>query len=211
MIRIQHKSLPAGLSAVVRRQPSGGIDVVVSTVIGPAQQRAAVRAGLRATRRAGLRTVLPVPLLGVVALAWASARAIARSIRVHPAALVTAAGLVTAAAVVVAVVPNQHATTGGGHPAAGGVPAPASTSAHPAGRPARSTQPGAGPHSTSSPPPSVVPVADPSPASGGGGSAPGPGPSAVSPTAPAPQPSPSRSSGNGGGLCVDLLGIWVCV
>ena len=75
-----------------------------------------------------------------------AAQETARAIRVHPAALVAAAGVVTAAAVVVAVVPHQHAAPGGGHPAAG----------------------------------------------------------------PTPQPSPSASAGHGG-LCVDLLGLWVCV
>lgn len=119
---------------------------MVSTDLGPAQQRAAVRVGLRAARSAGQPTALPVPLLGVLALAWAGIRAVARAIRVHPAALVAAAGVVTAAAVVVAVVPHQHAAPGGGHPAAG----------------------------------------------------------------PTPQPSPSASAGHGG-LCVDLLGLWVCV
>jgi hypothetical protein len=214
VIRIQHESLPTGLSAVVRRRPGGDTDVVVSTDLGPARQRAAVRVGLQAARSAGRRTALPVPLVGVLALAWASARAIARGIRVHPAALVAAAGAVAAAAVVIAVVPHQHSTTGGSHPGAGGVPAPASAAARPAGQPARSAQPE--PHPTSAPTSTVVPVADRSLAASGGGSAPAPGASAVGPGASqpppsaAPQPSPSSSAGHGG-LCVELLGLRVCV
>jgi hypothetical protein len=203
VIRVRHESLPAGLSAVVRRQPGADTDVVVSTVLSPARQRAAVRAGLRAARPAGRRAVLPVPLLGVLALAWASARAIVKAIHVHPAALVAAAGVVTAAAVTVAVLPHQHGVTG--PPAAGGVPAPAPAPLHSAGRPAPSTQPSVGPQPTSQPVRSVVPVADHSPARAGG-SAPSPG---ASPAAAGPLPSPSPTQG--GGLCLKVLGVSVCV
>jgi hypothetical protein len=223
VIRIRHESLPSGLSAVVRRRPGGDTDIVVSTLLNPARQRAAVRVGLRAARTADRRSVLPVPLLGVLALGWASCRAIVRAVRLHPAALVAAAGAVTAvtaAAVVIAVVPHQHATTGGGHQAAGALPAPAPAPARTAGRPTPSTQPAAGPHATTQPTPSVVPVADhpvvaasgPTPTAG----APAPGASsAQSPTAtpqPQPQPSPSPSAGGGGGgVCLDLLGLRVCL
>ncbi len=78
---------------------------------GPGTSARAVRVGLRAARPTDRRSVLPVPLLGVLALASASARAIARGLRLHPAALLTAAGAVaavTAAVVVTAVVPQQQ-------------------------------------------------------------------------------------------------------
>jgi hypothetical protein len=216
VIRVRHEPLPAGLSAVVRRRPGGDIDVVVSTLLSPARQRTAVRVGLRAARPADQRSMLPVPLLGALALAWTSARAVARGLRFHPAALVASAGVVTAvtaAAVVIAVVPNQHGAAGGGHAAAGALPAPTPAPAQSAGRPGRSTQPTTGPRSTARPAPSVVPVADrsaaaparPTPTPGESGLSPGPPRSP--PTA---QPSPTPSAG-GGGVCLELLGLRVCL
>jgi hypothetical protein len=215
VIHVRHEQLPSGLSAVVRRHPGGDTDVVVSTLLTPARQRAAVRAGLRAAQPAHQRSVLPVPLLGALALAWASVRATLSGLRLHPAALMTAAGAVTAvtaAAVVIAVVPQQHGPADRGRPAAG---APAPVPRQPAGR---STQPAAGPHSSATPAPSVVPVAAHSvapssrPTPAPGQSQPSSGAAQPSPTTAAPQPSPSPSaSGGGGGVCLDLLGIRVCL
>jgi hypothetical protein len=221
VIRVRHEPLPSGLSAVVRRRPSGDTDIVVSTLLTPARQRTAVRVGLRAARPTDQRSLLPVPLLGVLALAWASIRAIARGLRLHPVALVTAAGAVTAvtaAAVVIAVVPQQHGPAGSGGPAAGALSpaAPAPAPAQSAGRP-RSTQPAAGPHSSARPAPTVVPVADDSvaassrPSPVAGESQPSSGSAQPSPTTPAAQPSPSPSTGGGGGVCIDLLGVRVCL
>jgi hypothetical protein len=222
VIRVRHEPLPTGLSAVVRRRPDGDTDIVVSTLLTPARQRTAVRVGLRAARPADQRSVLPVPLLGVLALAWASTRAIARGLRLHPAALLTAAGAVTAvtaAAVVIAVVPQQHGPADSGHPAAGALSAGAPTPApgQSAGRAGRSSQPGAQPHNSARPTPTVVPVADHSvaassrPTPAPGKSQPSAGPAQPSPTTQAAQPSPSPSSGGGGGVCVDLLGLRVCL
>jgi hypothetical protein len=221
VIRVQHEPLPAGLSAVVRRRPDGDTDIVVSTLLTPARQRTAVRVGLRAARPADQRSVLPVPLLGALALAWASTRAIARGLRLHPVALVTAVGGVTAAtaaAVVIAVVPQPHGPAVSGGPAAGALSpaAPAPAPDQSAGQ-SPSTQAAAGPHSSSRPAPTVVPVADhsaaassrPSPAPGG--SQPSPGSAQPSPTTPPAQPSPSPSTGGGGGVCIDLLGVRVCL
>ncbi len=219
MIRVRHERLPSGLSAVVRRRPGGETDIVVSTLLAPARQRAAVRVGLRATRLADQRSVLPVPLLGVLALAWASVRVLARGLRLHPAALLTATGAataVTAAAVVIAVVPQQHGPAGSGHPAAGALSPAAPALSQSAGGPAPSTQPAAGPHNTSSPVPSVIPVADRSvaassqPTPAPDESEPSPGSAQPSPSTPSAQPSPSPTGG-GGGICVDLLGLRVCL
>jgi hypothetical protein len=222
VIRVRHEPLPSGLSAVVRRRPGGDTDIVVSTLLTPARQRAAVRVGLRAARPADQRSVLPVPLVGLLALAWASTRAIARGLRMHPVALVTAAGAVTAvtaAAVVIAVVPQQHGPAGGGHPAAGVLSpaAPASAASQSAGRRSRGTQPAARPRSSGRPAPTVAPVADHSgtassrPTPAPGASQPSSGSAQPSPTTPPAQPSPSPSTGSGGGVCVDLLGLRVCL
>jgi hypothetical protein len=220
VIRVRHEPLPSGLSAVVRRRSRSDTDIVVSSLLSPARQRAAVRVGLRAARPADQRSILPIPLLGVLALAWAGTRAIARGLRLHPAALVTAAGTVSAliaVAVVIAVVPHQHAPAGGGHSAVGVLPAPTPAPGQTAGRPARGSQPAAGPHSSAGPTPSVVPVADHSvaasslPAPAPGQSQPGPGSAHPSPTTPPAQPSPSPSTGGGGGVCLDLLGLRVCL
>jgi hypothetical protein len=222
VIRVRHEPLPSGLSAVVRRRPGGETDVVVSTLLTPARQRAAVRMGLRAARPADQRSVLPVPLLGALALAWASARAIGRGLRLHPAALVTAAGAVTAvtaAAIVIAVVPQQHGPAGSGHPAAGALSPSAAAPApgRSVGPPAPGTQPTPGAKSTGSPTPSVVPVADHTVAASSrptptpGESQPSPGSAEPSPTTAPPQPSPSPSAGGGGGVCLDLLGLRVCL
>jgi hypothetical protein len=222
VIRVRHERLPSGLSAVVRRRPGGDTDIVVSTLLTPPRQRAAVRVGLRAARPADQRSVLPVPLLGLLALAWASTRAIARGLRLHPVALMTAAGAVTAvtaAAVVIAVVPQQHGQAGGGRPAAGALSpaAPAPAPGQSAGRPSRSTQPAAAPHSSGRPAPTVIPVADHSAAASSrptpapGESQPSPGSAQPSPTTPPAQPSPSPSTGGGEGVCIDLLGLRVCL
>lgn len=218
MIRVRHETLPAGLSAVVRRRPGGDTDIVVSTALSPARQRAAVREGLRAARPERRRRALPVPLLGILALAWASARAVVRSLRMHPAALVAAAGVVTAATVVVAVIPHQHG------PVAGGVqaPAPAQTTSGRNHGTARAT----GPPPPGRPSPSIVPVAAHSPSSaprpspGGRDVAPSPGTSGTGqatsgppsgPPPPQPSPTPSPSAGGGGRICLYLLGIRVCL
>jgi hypothetical protein len=215
LIRVRHESLPAGLSAVVRRRPGGDTDVVVSTILSPARQRAAVRVGLRVARPTGRRAALPVPLVGLLAITWAAARGIAKGLRIHLAAVVAAASVVTAGAVVVAVVPQLHGAPGGRHPAAGATQASAPVPGHSALRPTQGAQPGAGPRPTTLPSPSAAPIVDRSAAAGSGGSEPAPGTSAPGsgalPASPAPQPSASPSGGGSGGLCLDLLGIWVCL
>jgi hypothetical protein len=199
----------------VRRRSGGDTDVVVSTLLSPARQRKAVRVGLRAARPTDRRAVLPVPLLGVLALAWASVRAIGKAMRVHPAALVAATAAVTAvtaAAVVIAVVPHQHGAAGGGHPSVGALP-PLPRQA--AGGPTRGAQPTAGPHSSEPSAPSVVPVADqsapeasrPSPAP----AEPEPSPAQSALSTAAPQPTPSPSAAGGGRICLELLGVRVCL
>jgi hypothetical protein len=206
MIRLRHENLPAGLSALVRRS-DGDLEVIVSTTLSAGRQRAAVRAGLRAMgpaeRGAG---PLPVPALIMIALAGTWLRAIGRLLRLHLAATTAVAGTVMAAAVVLAVAPHLHGPASPGRNPAVAASAPGAT-----GGP---TVPGfAAPSAVVQPVPSGMPVAARSPAEATST----PAASQPSPAASAPHPPPSAptpaASGTGGsnGICLELLGIWVCL
>jgi hypothetical protein len=234
VIRVSHVSLPDGLSAIASRGPDGGLTVYVSDALPPDRQRAAVRAALRASRRAGWRgaALLPVPLLAFAALrrpgalVRAPARVLARALTTHTtwfaagtAAVVGAA----AAALYIAVVPH-------GQPA--GAPRIAAPSVQPVSPGAPGPHGGhsshrSGPvpvaaHSSGSPGGLLTPVptgtsgstaaATPSP---GSAPSPTPAPSPSSPGGtsppPSPSPSPSPSPTHTGPVCIDLLVIGLCL
>jgi hypothetical protein len=212
VIRLRHETLPAGLSAIVRRQADGDLEVIVSTGLSAGRQRAAVRAGLRtmepARRRAAL---LPLPALITLALGGTWLRTIGRLLRLRPVATIAVAATAAAAAVVIAAAPHVHG--------------PAVTGRNPAG--AAVAPPRYGPaHASATPSPSASALAQPLPSatpvaarSSTGGTAPpvtsqpNPAPSAgqqAPPGTPAPTPAPS-GTGGGGPICLELLGIWVCL
>jgi hypothetical protein len=207
VIRVRHETLPAGLSALVRRQADGGLDVIVSAALTAAGQHAAVRAGLRAIepgkRRAGL---LPLPALITLALAGTWLHAIARLIRLRPVVSIAAAATATAATVVITVAPHIHGLAVPGRNPPGAALAPRPGSAGPAaparGRAAPSQR------AAAQPLPSAVPVAARSPTSVTTTTTSAPQQTPGAPT-PAATPTPSATSRNG--LCLEVLGIWICV
>lgn len=233
MIRINHVTLPPGLSAFARRNSAGDLEVFVSQDLPPDRQRAAVRVALRASRRAGWRGVLlPVPVAGMLAGGGRWLRHISRFVRAH--LIATAAAAVCALAVteiVIAVLPQQPGHVGSGQlPAPAAVAPPPGQSTHSAGSPpaharghaaqphptpgtagtAGSSSPGG---STSAPGQTSAPAPGQSttPASGHSttpGSSPQPTPSTVtSQPGPSPKPAPSHS----GGTCVTVLGLTICL
>lgn len=221
MIRLRHEALPSGLSALVRRRADGDLIIIVSTALSTRRQRAAVRAGLRAIQPARRRAGgLPVLALMALALAGAWLRALGRLLRVHPVATAAVAATATAAAVVVAVAPHVHgpAVAGQKPPSVVQQPGPTISPSVP-GR----VTPSASAVARAQPQPSVVPVtarspggatatsapavSQPHPASSS--STPAPGPSTPAPT---PTPTPTGTGkGGGSGICLDVLGIWVCL
>jgi len=223
VIHIRHETLPAGLSALVRRRADGDIDVVVSTAVSAGRQRAAVRAGVRAIQPGRHRSgPIPVPALILLALAGTWLRAAGRMMRLRPAATIAVATTAAVAAGVIAVAPHLHGPAAGRSPA-GAARAPqrgAASSAAPA--PGRTTP--SAPAGTR-PVPSGIPVAvhaptgtttTPVPAASG----PQPATSGPQPATSAPQPTPGASTAtptpapsdkDGRGICLSLLGVWVCV
>jgi hypothetical protein len=208
VIRVRHETLPAGLSAIVRRQADGDLDVIVSTTLSVGRQRAAVRAGLRAMQPARRRAaVLPVPALVTLALAGNWLRAIARLLRLRPVATIAVAAT-AAAAVAIAAAPYLHRPAVPGRNPAGAALAPPGSAAGPT-----TPAPGRGTPSApagAQPLPTVIPVAARSPTVPPATSQPSPGTSAPMPTPGAPTPTPTPASG-GGVICLEVLGLWVCV
>jgi hypothetical protein len=224
VIRINHVTLPAGLSAFARRSPDGDLEVFVSEALPPDRQRAAVRVALRASRRSGWRgALLPVPVAVMLAgrRGWLSR--IGRALRLHPVASSAAATLaVTGAAVAVAVLPHLP-----GHVSAGQLPAPAAVAPVP-GHSGASTRPTGGPRGrshgrTAKPHPAQGESPAPGQASAAGSGhsvaptpvesrqpSPAQGSSPVT-TQPSPSPAPSPTSTQGGESCVPLLFITVCL
>jgi hypothetical protein len=212
VIRVSHVALPAGLNALARREPDGGLSVYVSDALDPDRQRAAVRAAVRAARRTGWRAALPVPSAALLALSLSGLRKGAGALRAHPVAWGTASAALAAAsaAVYVAAVPHGHVPASAARPPAAAVSRPPVTvqpTGHPSGShrarpPAASTPVAAAPVAAGSP---VTVTAQPTPAPG----TPSPSAPASSPP-PTPAPSPSSSAG-GGGQCVTLLGVQVCL
>jgi len=190
VIRVRHEALPPGLSALVRRRPDGGLDVIVSTALSAHRRRAAVRLALRAIQHAGRRTgVLPVPALILLALSGTWLRAIGRLMRLRPAATIAVATTASVAVVAIAVVPHMH-----GPAVAGPNPAGVASSPHPqstAGQVARGGPTPSAPAATQ-PQPSAIPAAVHSPA-GAAASTSVPQQTLTEP-APTPSPAPSPSA-----------------
>ncbi|HUD39479.1 MAG TPA: hypothetical protein VMR14_21460 [Streptosporangiaceae bacterium] len=226
-VRLQ--ALPAGLSAVAIRPPSGDLTLAVSEVIEPDWQRAAVRAALDAERRRAR-----VPVAGAAGLAAAAARLreLLSAVPVRAAvALAAAIILAVSVAAVVALtrphqgpvvglsgagpapVPAQHHAGGrSSHPASDptvrALAPPSATSAKshratpkPSGRPTRKSSP------APSPRPSHSASSRPSPSPRPSSTPSSPPPTSPNPTpSPSPTPTPSQS-----GTCVTVLGVRICL
>jgi hypothetical protein len=218
MIRVSHVTLPPGLSAFALRGPDDELSVYVSDVLAPDRQRAAVRIALRASRREGWRTVLPVPSVALlIALGMNRLRSAARILRVHSVAWGTASVVAAAAAVAVYFVAGPH---GHGPLSSARPPVPATSYRPGPSQPASSPPPTAHPRSTrhgrSQPvagAPTAAPQAAPAPLSTvavlptPASSPPPSAPATSAPPAPAPSPSPSPGKDH----CITLLGIRVCL
>jgi hypothetical protein len=218
MIRVSHVTLPPGLSAFALRGPDDELSVYVSDVLAPDRQRAAVRIALRASRREGWRTVLPVPSAALlIALGMNRLRSAARMLRVHSVAWGTASVVAAAAAVAVYFVAGPH---GHGPLSSARPPVPATSYRPGPSQPASSPPPTAHPRSTrhgrSQPvagAPTAAPQAAPAPLSTvavlptPASSPPPSAPATSAPPAPAPSPSPSPGKDH----CITLLGIRVCL
>ncbi len=213
MIRLRRQNLPRGLSAVVRRDQGGDLEIFVSQALSPERQRAAVRVALRAARQAGWRAwPLRAPVVALLAAAGAALRALRGALSSHAIAATAAAvsaAAVTAGLVVITTLPHHAPVNAGKPPANSQQSAPTRMPGQ--GRAAASTRPRAG---LSSRPvtgvqPSGQPVSQPS------APAPAASPQTSSlPPAPTPDPSPSSTGGSGtggSGRCLVLLGIRLCL
>jgi hypothetical protein len=203
MIRIERVSLPRGLRAIARRDAAGTLIIYVAAELDARQQRLAVMAAVRASRRAGWGAVLP---LGILLLGgfrtWLGH--LLRGVRLHPAAWATGAAATTLGAAAVTgivfttAVPHSPLTDGVG-PGPGG-----SITQRAQGGPGQSTAPGRSGSPTS--PGSAAPSAtQPQPgqtSKGPGRTPPAPGRTSPAPTtssrapsrSPSPSPTPSSTS-----------------
>jgi hypothetical protein len=115
VIRVERVALPAGLRAVAQRDADGILVIYVSDQLDSQRQRAAVMEAVRASRRAGWRSALPVGagitalgsarlvpvrlLAGPVGRLWRWLGRLAAQARARPGA---AAGFVSATAAIIA-------------------------------------------------------------------------------------------------------------
>jgi hypothetical protein len=236
VIRLEHRSLPSGLSAVARRGERGELTIVVSETLDPGQQRAAVRAALRAARRHEWRLgLLPLPALLFMSAARSAVGRLGHLLRAHTVATAvgaTATAGALAAGVLIFAMPTPHGPSSAMHSAPpayqlspGG--SHATGRAHARTRPGASVRagstgpgvvvavsPGASPHPTASP----QPAPSPSPSASASSPPSGPSPSPTHSTSPArptptptPSPSPTGGSGGGGRTCLKILGIVICL
>jgi hypothetical protein len=219
MIRIEHRPLPDGLSAVAQRGAHGDLTIIVSASLDAGHQRVAVRAALRAARRHDWQLGL-VPIPAVVVLSGAGAllrrlghvlraRQLGHVLRAHAVASIsTAVAGLAAATFLVYAIPAQHGpvtAAPGGPPAQQSSPAQPGSHPQPGGRsrPGPSGRAGAtGPgvisvisptgHSRPAPSPGTQPspTAEPSPTPSASSSGPAPPPTQP----PGPTPSSSSSS-----------------
>jgi hypothetical protein len=233
MIRIEHVTLPAGLDAVAHRTAPGELYIVVSDLLEPGQQRAAVRAAIRAARRHAWEfgfLPLPLPLAAGLALP-AAVRHVSAALRAH-GVLAGITGTVAAAAAAVTAV-MVVTSTPAVHPQHSAIARPAPAYSQPGGpgspAPARS---GPGSSAPGQPPgtkqraitiatPRSVPHPTPQPSSTTSSTSPPahqPPPTTTSPvTSPQPAPTPTSTSSSpppssgGGQTCLVLLGVVVCL
>ena len=217
MIRIRHLTLPAGLSALVRRGPGSELEIFVSDALDPASQRAAVRVALRSSRQAGWRAGLPLPLALLPAVRNAWLRAVGKGLRTHAVASTAAASVaVAAAAALIVALPHPHAPSSAGKlPGAGRIHAAPGRTASTPPRGSRSSR--HVPRALRLPPQQTSPAPAPSSAASPGRTSTAAGPSASSTpmssattSSPASAPAPSQPA-TGGETCLMLLGIWVCL
>jgi hypothetical protein len=222
-VRLQ--ALPAGLSAVAVRPPSGDLTLAVSDVIEPDWQRSAVRAALDADRR---RARVPVPGAAWLAVVLARLRGLMSAAPARAAVALAAAVIlaVSVAAVVALTRPHQGRAVGLSGPGSASVPAQHQTggrsSQSASGPAARALAPPAGtaarghratPKPSASPTRKTSPAPSPSP-SHSASSSPSPSPTPSStpssppPTSPSPTPSPTPTNSGG---CVTVLGVRVCL
>jgi hypothetical protein len=233
VIRLEHRSLPAGLSAVARRGERGELTIVVSETLDPGQQRAAVRAALRAARRHEWRLgLLPLPALLFMSAARSAVGRLGHLLRAHTVATAvgaTATAGAVAAGVLIFAMPTPHGPSSAMHsgpPAYQLSPGGSHATGRAHARPGASVRagstgpgvvialsPGASPHPTAGPQPTPSP--SPSASASSPPSGPSPRPSPTHSTSPAPTPTPSPSptggSGGGGGTCLKILGIVICL
>jgi hypothetical protein len=216
VISVRHTTLPEGLSALALRDHGGNLTLFVSDAITPDRQRAAVRAALGASRRAGWRAVLiplPIAALLIHVRAWFSA--FIKACQAHAAVTAATVLAVVAVAVVVAVVPHRAAPP----VSAANTPAASSQSAGPGSSASQQGSAGHSRHRNRVPRSTEPRTTASTGGSSASGRAPSPAPSpTVTPTArPTPTtsaastPSPSPKPSSGGGPCIWLLGIRVCV
>jgi hypothetical protein len=217
VIHLERVALPQGLRAVAYRDKRGNLIIYVSETLDAARQRAAVVEAIRAARRTdwrrgGLPSAGIVLLLGIRTVLWRAAGALKARPVAWGAAATTAVAGASAAGVFITTIPHHPSSASrppepsavrpltppgqlpghaGHHVPAREVAAPSGSAGHgqtaaaERGRPAPTSSAG------SSPTPTPAQSASPSPV----------------PTQPTPTPSPSPSSG----ICVDVLGIRVCV
>jgi hypothetical protein len=231
-LHLERVMLPPGLSAVACRDLHDDLAVYVSQALDGEQQRAAVMAAIRASRRAGWRAGLGPAGAGVALLIVLRAllgRLIALlgraggAVRTRPAAWTAAATAIVvgaAAAGIFLAAPHQHSPASSAGPPAHAVVLPHQSQSQQRAHPqpgqvqpvtATGISPGtgrghpAGQPRPGNPAPASAPSASPAPW-------PTPAPSPT-PASPAPSPSSPASSppGGGTGICVILLGSPVCV
>ena len=215
MIHLERVALPQGLRAVAYRDKRGNMIIYVSETLDATRQRAAVVEAIRASRRTewrrgGLPSAGIVLLLGIRTLLWRAAGAIKARPVAWGAAATTAVAGASAAGVFITAVPHHPSPPSASRQPGPSAVQPITPQGQPPGHATRRAHARAAAAPSSSAGRGQAAAAErgrPVPTSSGGSSpTPAPAPS-PSPTQPTPAPSPSPS----GGICLDVLGIRVCV
>jgi hypothetical protein len=217
VIHLERVALPQGLRAVAYRDKRGNLIIYVSETLDAARQRAAVVEAIRASRRTewrrgGLPSAGIVLLLGIRTVLWRAAGAIKARPVAWGAAATTAVAGASAAGVFITTVPHHPSPPSASRQPPPGAVQPLTPQGQPPGHASHQAHARAVAAPSSSAGRGQAAAAErgrPVPTSSGG-SSPTPAPAASAspsptPTQPAPSPSPS------GGICVDVLGIRVCV